>query len=495
MSDRSIVERMKEVGHQALKLFRRAGAYLFEKLETRVNRETIKEHADRIHRYATNLFQDSAIAADADARLKLPLMLEDGRAPVIPVALSYAICGLIVLALIWSMITKVDEQAHAPGQIRPVVALMPVQHLEGGLIAEVFVAEGEVVQEGDRILRLHEVAAQGELDQLQAREVGLELRIERLSAFIEERRISFTQEQATADLIANETGILHELRRTRDRQRDALNARIQQRKALVQSLEFQEEKLRERVDMLAEREAGQKTLVKKQAIARAAYLQTAEALTKAQGELVAVQGDLIAEGEKFDEARANLEELEAKHRNDALEERSQAVTELAQVQAVMTRAQDRVTRLNVIAPAKGIVQNLFKNKLGEVVEPGEIVAQLLPLEGGLIAEVRLSPSDVGYVSVGNEARLRVTAYDAGEFGMLLGRVARISATTVNTAENEPFYKAIIDLDQNSLSVGTQRLPILPGMIVDAQIITGSKSLASYFVSPISGSVGRAFHER
>ena len=169
--------------------------------------------------------------------------------------------------------------------------------------------------------------------------------------------------------------------------------------------------------------------------------------------------------------------------------------ELAQVRETIAKLQDRVRRLDITAPTRGIVKGLTTRTIGAVIGPGELIVEIVPLDDVLVAEVRISPRDIGHLRIGQSANVKVTTYDPARFGVVEGRLKRVSASTFKDEEGEPFYKGIIELSQAFVGSDPDRNPVLPGMVVDADIVTGSKSLMQYLLKPVYRGLDSAFRER
>jgi HlyD family secretion protein/adhesin transport system membrane fusion protein len=177
------------------------------------------------------------------------------------------------------------------------------------------------------------------------------------------------------------------------------------------------------------------------------------------------------------------------------EERSKIAGELAELKEQISKQKDRVDRLVVRAPRHGIVQELAQRAPGEVVKPGDVVASIVPLDRSIVAEVRVQPDDIGHIKEGDPAEIKLSTFDSAVFGVVKGSVSHLSATTFETAKGELFYKAIITMDQDHVGHKGAERPILPGMVVEADIITGAKSLVRYLLKPVYRSLDAGFTER
>jgi len=428
-------------------------------------------------------------------KLALPLTLEESGPPRFYQHLLITGGVFLLLAIIWGTVTEIRELARAEGEVTPAGQVQLVQHLEGGIVADILVNEGEVVEKGQPILRLQPVAAEGDLGQLTARRAALTFKLERLNAFVEARPMDPALAQQNAQLFAEQRELLASAIKAADRQREGLMARIEQRQSEVTSLTNQKGSLKEQVELILEQVNLREGLVEKGLVSRIVYLETKRSLEQTRVQLITTAGSLASAREALREAEFGLEELDATLINTALEDRADAAAELAETDSAIHKLTDRVERLTVFAPVEGIVQDLAAKTIGEVIEPGGLVAQLIPMNDELVAEVRVMPDDIGHIQVGHPASVKITTYDPARFGDIPGEVRRISATTFRDEQDEPYYKVIVALSKAHVGLGAEHHAILPGMVVNAEIITGSKSLVRYLLKPVFRSLDVAFTER
>lgn len=435
------------------------------------------------------------LGAPDERLLALPLALEEGKAPRVASLIMVMGSVFLAVAVTWASLTTVRELAVAAGQVEPAGSVVTVKHLEGGIVGEILVDEGELVEAGDALVRFQPTMAGSDLDQARARAASLALTAERQAAFIEERPPRFDVEPEFAHLAEEQ----HELWRTQDaarrEQRAVAEARIAQREAELGSLELRERNLRRQVEILEEQARMSEGLLEEGLVSRMAFLDSQRAVEQTRGELISTQGRVAEVSQALLEAQRALAEINARLVDAAKQERARALAELEEVRNQIAKARDRVRRLALRAPVRGLVKGLSVHSVGDVVRPGDPVMEIVPVDDELIARVDLDPKDVGHVRIGDRAHVRVTAYDPARFGTLEGSVARISASTFENERGEHFYHATIVLDRNYLGSAEKPHLILPGMVVNAEIVTGSKSIVRYLLKPVYRSLDTAFSER
>ncbi|HEY7765785.1 MAG TPA: HlyD family type I secretion periplasmic adaptor subunit [Aestuariivirgaceae bacterium] len=435
-------------------------------------------------------------SAERAKALMRPLQLEDGRAPGLSKSILMLGSMFVVGAILWGLVTNISELTLAPGQLRPDGFIHSVQHLEGGQIEDIYVSEGQIVEAGMPLVRLQPVQAAADLDQLQARRVALSLRIERLSALVDGRAPRFGQPGSKYARILFDEQEAYETALARyEQERRSLRSKIEQHKAESEMLARQIESLMRQLAIQREQLKLRENLVRNGYVAKTEYLDIQREVEKSDELLILTSGQRAAALEALNEAQIKLLEFEAAFRSSYSEERAKATAELSEVTAISPKQQDRVERLLVRAPVRGVIQELVPKSVGQVLRPGDLIASIVPVDGDIVAEVQVPPQDIGYVKKGQRAEVQVSTFDSARFGKVAGTVRQISATTFQTTEGVPYYKTVIALEHGFVTFAGQKHRLLPGMVVQAEIATGSKSLVAYMLKPIYNNYSTAFSER
>jgi HlyD family secretion protein/adhesin transport system membrane fusion protein len=424
---------------------------------------------------------DRHILALEEAPLRAP-----GRALVLGVAILLGGFGY------WAAITRLPEVALAPGEVVTTLAAAPVQHLEGGIVEAVLVAEGEAVAAGQGLLRLNDAAAQAELGQMSARLGSLRLQAARLEAIAAGRL-------PLADVLADLAGP----------QRLALDARLAaqadrrataaqqaaQRRAEIATLAGQMAALDRQLPLLRDELATRQGLSREGLTTRVAVLEAQRSLLTAEAERERLAGQSAAARSALAEAEARAAELLSAPVDEARAEAARVAAEAAEVEAQIRRAEDRVARTLITAPGEGVVRGLVVTRPGAVLAPGAMVAEILPREATLSVDARAEPRDIGFLRLGQEVRLKVAAYDFARFGTVPGRVERISAGVFQDANRLPYHRVRVALTQEHVGDDPNFAPLAAGMTVQAEITTGRKSVLHYMLKPIYAATATAFRER
>jgi len=440
-----------------------------------------------------NKDQDSG---DLKRKLTLPLAMEEGRVPKVLSMLLYVASGFIALGLIWSSITQIRELTVAPGEIRPSGSVQLVQHFEGGIVSEIYAKEGEVVEAGAPLVKLRPIAAEADLAQLKIRRANFQMSKERLSALIDGRQPDFGILASSHPKLARQQMEQMETAHIqKEKERETLALRIEQRESELEALKLQTVSLNKQVIIQKRQLKIKQDLMKEGLVSRVALLDSKTAYQRTLSESASIKGQRKSAEKKYHEARVALLELDANTKKAMQEERLKTSSELAELNETVAKHEDKVTRLIVRAPVRGLVQELPQKAIGEVVKPGDLVAKVVPLNQELVAEVQVQPADIGHIKLGATTEVKVTTYDYARYGAITGTLKHISASTFQTEKGEPYYKAVIALDNSFVGKGKSKRDVLPGMVVQADIITGAKSLTKYMLKPVYRSLDIAFSER
>ncbi|MBI4182757.1 MAG: HlyD family type I secretion periplasmic adaptor subunit [Proteobacteria bacterium] len=424
------------------------------------------------------------------------VLLEEAGSPRLIRAAMLVVFLLVAAVVGWSAVSEVDEVAVSYGQVVPSGSIRAVQHLEGGIVAAILVRDGDFVEEGQVLVRLDPSSAQAELEQTRARWASLALKAERLRAFATDTESDFSfVDERYRGLVEDQKAILAASRSARASKISVLEKQIQQRRAELAILERQRGTVERQIKLFDEEMEMRKTLVDKGLNSRIVYLNIQREVNKAQGDLARVLGQVLQVREAAGEVEKRLADVTVQMKEEALSELGTTRAELAQVREALAKVEDRARRLEVRSPVRGVVKGLAVTSAGGVIAPGQQFLEVVPVEDELIVESRVTPRDVGHVSVGQPVTVKIAAYDFARYGAIPGTVRGISASTFAEADGQPYYKARIALARNYVGDNPRRNLILPGMTAQADIDTGQKTILQYLLKPIYVSVEQAFRER
>lgn len=428
--------------------------------------------------------------------LTTPIEFEEERGFRVSRNMMRLAVALAVGVLLWSAVAPIRELSLARGQLIPVSQVRPVQHLEGGIVEEILVEPGQVVEKDQPLVRLHAITAEPELAALRVRAQNLALQKERAEALLAGRPLDVSKfGEAGAALIAEHDQVYQLRLDHRAKERHLLLARLAHRKAEIASLQSEIVMQRKLVTIQKEQLDMRRRLAVDGNMSRKQVLDTESNFEQSRLLLQVSEGKLAATREALLEAEAALAESDALAQKLWSEELAKASSELVEVKESLKKQTDRVERLVVRAPTRGPVQQVVQRSPGEVVRPGETLARIVPIDDALVAEVYVKPEDIAAVKVGDKAELKVTAYDFSKYGKIKGEVTDISPTTFENDDKRSYYKVLIRFNPGRSDRFASEWRLQPGMTVDAEIISGSKSLLQYLLKPVYRGIDVAFSER
>ncbi|MDV7340304.1 HlyD family type I secretion periplasmic adaptor subunit [Terasakiella sp. A23] len=405
--------------------------------------------------------------------------------------------GLVIVAFIlWSYVTEVDEVAISFGEVVPSSRIQTIQHLEGGIVSEILVREGQIVEAGDIMLRLDPAAAYSERAQMQARRASLLLKAERLRAVGLDREPDFSiVGKEYANLVKDQEAIYQVQTSSQNSSRQVLLNQIEQTRTELDVMDEKEATERQQTSIIEDELRMREKLYKQGLTSKVVYLDLKRQANQSRGEVNKLVQERLKAIEAHEEAKSRLAQDIAKAKEQALQEMGTVTSELAQVREALAKLDDRVNRLEVVAPVRGIVKGLEASTVGGVLAPGATITEIVPLDKELIVETKIETKDVGHMRVGQPVTVKITSFDYARYGGITGELTNISATTFMNEQEDPYYKGTITLDRSYVGYDPESNRIMPGMTVQADVTTGKKTLLQYLLKPVYSSVNEAFRER
>jgi membrane fusion protein, adhesin transport system len=413
----------------------------------------------------------------------------------IAMATIFAICGVLLAAVAWSSFMPLAEISVSSGEILPSGSIKHIQHLEGGIVSEVLVREGEEVKKGQPLVILAPEIATSELHQLATRQRALNIRIRLLTKTLAGKKIEIESVDPRYRGIASAEyqALLAKLDNL-ETQSDVIEQQVKERTAERETLLSQTESLDEQIKLTRQRIESRRKLVKKGLFPSMRLIDDQRDLARLTGKRTEINLEAIRIQERIIESQSRLADLKSTFKSEVASEISTLTKEAAENELAIQRADDRVKRLTIRAPVSGRVHGLQIRTIGGVIGEGATLMDIVPSGTKPYVEARVSTGDIGHVRVGQKAKIKVMTYDYSRYGTVSGRVSHISPTAFTDEDGRPYYRANIDLD-NTFVGNNDSMPVTPGMTVVADIITGEKTLLSYITSPVTRSLDSAMRER
>lgn len=404
---------------------------------------------------------------------------------------------LVVLGAVgWASWATIEEMARADGRVVPSGRARIVESLEGGIVREIHVREGDVVAAGDILVRIDDTGSSASLGELSAQREALLARTHRLAAEAAgAEMLSFegTEIAADAPIALREMAVFDTRLASYTGQRAVIEAQIDQARTEIAKIGAARARVDESLDLL-----GEEIRIKTDSgvVARAQILPLErERAAKRQEADDLVSRQAQAES-ALSEAEARLRELELIRRAEISAERSEAQGRLEVINESVRRASDVVSRANLRAPVNGVVSQMNVNTIDEVIRPGEEVLRIVPVEDSLQVEARVRPEDIAFIRIGLPARVKLTSFDFTIYGALDGTVTRIGADAeTDETTGQVYFPIVVETETNVLERGDQRHEIRPGMVASVDILTGERTVLDYLLKPLRKARAEALRER
>ncbi|MCB9957361.1 MAG: HlyD family type I secretion periplasmic adaptor subunit [Rhodospirillaceae bacterium] len=407
------------------------------------------------------------------------------------------IVALFAVGFGWAAWATIDEVTRGQGRVVPSRQMQVVQTLEPGIIEEILVAPGDLVDEGQILIRVDDTGLSSQLGELEAQRRALQAQIARLQSELngeEEPVFPEALQEVAPSVIADETELFHARRLELENQLNILRQQAEQREQELQELRAAEDQYATGLG-LAQQELGVYATLSPGVVPRVEILQVQQRVNELSGQLEQTRRAINRAEAAIREAHQRIEDQFLQFRAETRVQLNQHRNDLAVIEEGLRGATDRVVRTDIRSPVDGIVNRVNVTTVGGVVQPSQDLIEIVPIEDSLLIEARIRPSDVAFLRPGLPATVKITAYDYASYGGLQGSVERISADTIVDEETgESFYEITVRTESAQLGNGDQDLPIIPGMIATVDILTGHRTILEYLLHPLERGLDQALTE-
>jgi adhesin transport system membrane fusion protein len=410
--------------------------------------------------------------------------------------LLFVIVAFFIVAFAWASRASLEEVTRGDGRVIPSSHVQVVQNLEGGIVADILVHEGEIVERGQVLLRIDNILAASDLRENRERYLALLGALARLGAEVEDGEVAFAPEvlSEAEDVAANELALFAARRAALASEVEILQSQAEQRAQELTALRTQIGQLERSLDLAREELAITAPLAERRVVPKIDLLRLRREVNDLEGGLESARLAIPRVEAALREAKRRIDERRLTFRAEAQRELNTIRAEAAALREAITADADRVERTEVRSPVRGTIKQLMINTVGGVVQPGADLAEIVPLEDTLLVEARVRPPDIAFIRPGQAAMVKVTAYDFSIYGGLKAAVEDISADTITDERGESFYRIRVRTVDNALERAGEILPIIPGMTTQVDILTGEKTVLDYLLKPILRARERALRE-
>ncbi|WP_110678111.1 MULTISPECIES: HlyD family type I secretion periplasmic adaptor subunit [Salinicola] len=429
--------------------------------------------------------------------------------------LIWVLLAFFVAFLVWAGLSSIEVVTRGMGQVVPSSRLQTIQNLEGGIVRDIYVQEGDLVDAGQPLARIDPTRASSDLAERESTLSGLQATVAQYQAEMasvtvkpkaEDWRdqvavstqplpVSDTFRKTNPDIYsAAENAYSARLSSLRS-QLDQASAQIEQRQQELQELRSKAQSLSRSYQLSRQQLGITAPLVKEGVVSRVDLLNLQRQVNDQRGDLESAQLSIPAKQSELQEAISKRRDVAQQFRSRSADALSEARGKLDSLQQGRASLQDRVDRTLITSPVRGKVQSINVNTIGGVVEPGASLMQIVPIEDKLLVEAKVAPRDIGFIQPGQPATVKLSAYDFTIYGGLKGKVLRISPDTEEDDKGNIYYVVTVRTDSNHLGKNSDDLPIIPGMQATVDIITGRQTILQYLLKPILRAQQSAMRER
>lgn len=413
---------------------------------------------------------------------------------------------IITCFIVWAAIAQIDELARANGKVIPSGKIQTIQSYDGGIVSEILVKEGQVVEKDDPLLKIDLTRFQASLEEnvhtylnLLAKKVRLDaeghINLKKIPSKLkfDERII---KDKARYDISEQKLfeKRVYELKSSVKVLQNQLGQKRQELKEISSTIK----NLRQNLKFIKEQRNTMKRLVKSRIKSKYDLLNIEKEYNKTSGDLETAKLSVPRSKLAIAEAKNRIDEKLNTFKRESTMELNKISNELNKIEAKLISDTDKVNKTVIKSSVNGIIKHIYTNTIGGVIKPGMDIIEIVPLNANLLVEAKVDPKDIAFINPSLKAIIKLTAYDFSIYGGLEGEIIEISADSIvdkDSKEGKSYYRILVKTDKNYLEKGEKKLPIIPGMVASVDIITGKKTILDFILKPILKIKQNAFRER
>lgn len=420
--------------------------------------------------------------------------------------LFFAIIGFFVVAILWASLSNIDELARGEGKVIPSEKIQTIQNLDGGIVSEILVKEGEFVKVGEALMKIDTTRFQATLDEDEEAYFSLLAKKARLEAEYEfdvkkpNIKLIFNKsiKRKGSSFVKNETNLFNTRIDEFVSSLNILETQLAQKVQELVGLKSKKRQLNETVALVKEENSVIIKMVKSGSKSKFDLISSKKELSNILGEQESIANDIPKAEYAVDEVKNRLVERLKNFKSEALQELVKLNNELKRYESKVIIEKDKLDNSIVKSTVNGFIKVININTIGGVVKSGQDLIEIVPQSDILIVEAKIDPKDIAFISPELKAIVKITAYDFSIYGGLDGEIIEISADSIidkESKDNKPYYRVLVKTNKNYLEKNGKQLPIIPGMIASIDIVTGQKSILDFLLKPILKTKQDALHER
>lgn len=401
---------------------------------------------------------------------------------------------IVIILLIWAALTRLDEVTRGEGKVIPSRQLQVIQSVDGGVITDIKVSEGQTVNPGDLLMKVDSTRFVSNLRENRAQYLALLAKVTRLQAISEGKDFVPAEEikNEIPQIVEQEFQLYNSTKAEMAAQQNIAQQQLSQRTQEMNEAIARREQASRGLELTTRELSVTRPLLASGAVSEVEVIRLERDVTRYRGERDQATAQISRTQSAISEATRKIQEVQLNYQNKTRAELSEANAKLNALSEGSAGLQDRVKYTELKSPVHGTIKRILINTIGGVVQPGKEVMEIVPLDDALVLEARILPKDIGFLRPGQKAMVKFTAYDFSIYGGLEAVVENISADSVTDEKGNAFY--VIKVRTNRSSLGPT-LPIIPGMVAEVDVLTGKKSVLSYLLKPVLRAKAYALSER
>ena len=408
--------------------------------------------------------------------------------------LGFCMALVVIVGTVWAGLSKIDEITRGEGKVIPSKQLQIMQSLDGGVVSEILVQEGQVVEAGQILVNIDTTRFDSSVKENRVQYLALLAKGARVRALAEGVPFVPPPEALSAapKTVEEESRAYQASLSTLNAQLAIAQQQLAQRQQELVEMRAKREQASRAYEFSAKELGYTKPLLKDGAVSEVELLRLERETGRFLGEREMASAQISKTQSAVAEASRKIQEISLNFQSEARKELSDTLAKLNVSSAGGVGLADKVDKSSLRSPVRGTVKRLLVNTVGGVVQPGKDIIEIVPLEENLLLEAKILPKDIGFLRAGDRALVKFTAYDFSMYGGLEAKLEFIGADSVTDERGQTFYTVRVRTAQSTLGEG---LPIIPGMVAEVDFITGKKSILSYLLKPVLKAKQAAFTER
>ena len=425
------------------------------------------------------------------------VLVTDEDLPLSKHIMMLSICTFFLIFFLWASFAHLEETTRGEGKVIPSKEIQKLSSLEGGILQEMMVKEGDEVKAGQIVARLSDVGASSDLGSNETRYFGLLAAVTRLQAEVEGKMPEFSDEimQKSPQSVTEEMAAYRANKDKIDGQTIIFQQQRSQRQQELSELQIKSSDLNGQVSLAREEKAMVEPLVARGSAPKMELLQIDRTIKEKQTELNSVNSAMPRARSAIAEAEARIKDVESSAKAQAQTELSAKMNEMNALKQGLVGLTDRKDRTEIKSPVNGFVKDIKVYTVGGVVQPGQDFIEIVPKDDQLLVEARIKPKDIAFLYPDQPATVKISAYDFSIYGGLKGKLVGISPDAVTDEKGESFYMVRVLTEENALKRKGEVLPIIPGMVATVDILTGEKTVMEYILKPFVKTIDSSMNER